>query len=123
MTMFEFGHLGRMGSGFCMDSWGAGPFLIEVHGKFYRFEDSDRFSPTILGKNGDPISRQPGERNPFWTAHHQWVNQGRRTADDGIACIYDAPEPTLYRKEGRRNIIVKAGEEGGDFIEVKGRPK
>jgi hypothetical protein len=27
--MLEFGHIGVIGEGFCLDGWGVGPFVIE----------------------------------------------------------------------------------------------
>lgn len=116
--MGDFGHVGVIGGGFCLDSWGVGPYVIDVHGKIFRFEDSDQFGPVIIRKDGEPAARQPGERSHFWNAHHLWRHQGRRTKDDGITCVYDAPKPTLYRKVGRRNMIVQYGDEGGDLVEL-----
>ena len=116
--MTEFGHFGYIGNGICLDYWGAGPFVIDVHGKHYRFEDSDRFGPLLLKKKGEPAVNQPTERSPFWKAHHLWKQQGRRVGDDGVTCVYDAPRPTQYRKVGRQRIIVEHGDEGGDYIEV-----
>lgn len=90
--MTEFGHIWMRGPGFCIDSWGAGPFVITHAGGTYRFEDSDRFGPYMIKKNGDPTTRQPGEHSPFWAAWHSWKSQGRQTAEDDVTCIYD---PTL----------------------------
>ncbi|NQU60150.1 MAG: hypothetical protein HQ512_03390 [Rhodospirillales bacterium] len=117
--MDEFGHFGSIGGGVCMDAWGVGPFVVEVGKQSFRFEDSDRFGPSIINKNGEFKAKQPGERSPFWTAHRQWRKQGRRTKDDGVTCIYEGPKPTFYRKVGRKNLIVEDGEEGGDFIEIQ----
>ncbi len=118
--MSEFGHTGVIGAGFCLDSWGAGPFLIRAGGKtVYRFEDSDRFGPLLLTKMDMPKENQPGERSSFWKAHRLWRRQGRRTANDGKTCIYDPPKPNYYKKisQGRR-VIVSFGDEDGDYIEV-----
>jgi hypothetical protein len=115
----EFGHFAYIGNGFCLDSWGAGPFVLHVGTKAWRFEDSDRFGPLIITKRGAEASVQPGERSPFWQAHMAWRKQGRRLAEDGITCIYDPLKPTLYRKVGRKNIIVQHGDEGGGYEEVQ----
>lgn len=115
--MGEFGHFGIIGGGVCLDSWGAGPFVIEAGGRFWRFEDSDRFGPSIILKNGNPAAQQPGERSPFWIAHWAWMKQGRRVEDDGMTCIHDPLKPTLYRKVGRMNIIVENGDERGGYVE------
>ncbi len=110
--MAEFGHIGIIGGGVCLDGWGVGPFVINAGGKTsYRFNDSDRFGPLLP-------TNQPGERSPFWKAHRLWKRQGRRLADDGVTCIYDPPRPTLYKKVGRMNLIVEHGDEDGDNIEV-----
>lgn len=88
-AMTEFGHNFYREPGLCLDSWGAGPFMIEIGGKKFTFEDSDRFGPLLLGKRGEPLADQPGERNKFWKAYTPWRNQGRRLAEDGKTCIYD----------------------------------
>ena len=87
--MGEFGHFGFIGGGVCLDSWGAGPFVIEAGGRFYQFEDSDRFGPGIILKNGNPAANQPAESSPFWIAYRAWREQGRRTDDDGMICTYE----------------------------------
>ncbi len=116
----EFGHIGIIGNGFCLDHWGAGPFTITAGGKTeYRFEDSDRFGPYLVKKNGDLLANQPGERSPFWKAYRLWKRQGRRTAIDNMACIYDPPKPNYYKKISRGfKLIVSYGDEDGDYIEV-----
>lgn len=120
----EFGHIGVIGAGFCIDRWGAGPFELEVDGKRHRFEDSDRFGPSRVKANGD-ICANPlwPERHPFWAAHAAWRKQGRRLSDDGITCVWEPPKPTTYYKVGRKNaVIVEHGDDGGEFIEVETRP-
>lgn len=87
--MAEFGHIGTIGGGFCIDTWGAGPFLLTVAGKTHRFEDSDRFGPVPLTKQDQPSDRFWGERHPFWRAYEAWRRQGRRVSDDGMICIID----------------------------------
>lgn len=119
----EFGHIaGRDGSS-CIDAWGAGPFVLTARGKQYRFEDSDRFGPALVKKNGDPLTNPwPSERSPFWAAHRVWVDQGRRIEADKLTCIIDPvpePRPTFWTRVGRNKVIVQNGDEGGDYIEVK----
>lgn len=46
--MTEFGHTAVRAPGFCADSWGVGPFII----RGIRFEDSDRFGPYFIRKDG-----------------------------------------------------------------------
>lgn len=89
--MSEFGHLsGTFGSGGFIDCWGAGPFIIEALGTTFRFEDSDRFGPSRVNKDGE-ISKQPffAEASPFWNAWQRWKDQGRRVAEDGMTCLWD----------------------------------
>jgi hypothetical protein len=118
--MSEFGHTGTIATGLCIDMWGAGPFTLEVDGKTFHFEDSDRFGPLFLGKSGNTLKNQfMAERSPFWRAHRIWVRQGRRL-EDGKVCIWDEPKPTKFRKIRRKtSIIVEQGEEDGRYIQVE----
>jgi hypothetical protein len=116
----EFGHFYARGDGFCIDSWGAGPFLIEAGGKQYRFEDSDRFGPSLIKKNGDPLANPyPGERSPFWKAHYAWLKQGRRVAEDGVTCIWEPLKPSLAVRKGRGFVlVVEHGDQWSDEVVV-----
>jgi hypothetical protein len=117
--MGDFGHVATGGDGVFTDSWGVGPFVIETEGKAFRFEDSDRFGPFLLGRSGDPLKVQPGERSPFWRAHRIWVRQGRKTDGDDITCLWAEPKPTTFYHINKRNVmIVEHGEEDGLDIEV-----
>jgi hypothetical protein len=130
MTEQEFGHFAAIGNGFCIDGWGAGPFVITVGDKSWRFEDSDRFGPSLVNRNGDTLRNPwPGPRSPFWRAHHLWRRQGRRVAPDGKTCVWDdvrlRPSKAI-RLGGRHVYIVQAGEsddyeDGGvEIMEAKG---
>ncbi len=45
-------------------------------GKLYRWEFSEMFGPTLIGKNGDPLKNQPiNESHDFWTAFTPWHMQ------------------------------------------------
>lgn len=120
--MSEFGHTARRlpGGGF-LDSWGCGPFEILVDGKRIRFEDSDMFGPVKLNRNGDPSSAKPwGAHHSFWTAHRQWVRNGRLLAADGITCIFQPPRPTIIRTlAGRHALLILEGQEGGPTLEME----
>jgi hypothetical protein len=120
--MAEFGHTGTIGGGVCLDTWGAGPFEIEVGGKVHRFEDSDRFGPLALSKRDAPLDRQWGERHPFWMAHRAWKRQGRRLAEDGRTCIWEPLRPTKVMRIGRSQhvIVIEHGDEGGPTEFVMG---
>lgn len=119
--MTEFGHTGRRIPGFgCIDSWGWGPFIITVGDKSFRFEDSDQFGPSLVAKDGRILDRQPAEKSPFWKAHRAWKKQGRRMADDGVACVYNPLKDEVYRiGVGNQLIVVQQGDDGGDsFVEA-----
>lgn len=124
-VMGEFGRISFIKHGFCIDCFGAGPFIITHNGKSWRFEDSDRFGPSLVKKNGD-ISADPfpPERSPFWKIHSLWVKQGRRLAEDGQTCIYEMPiiKPTKVKKIGRTYIVIENGDDGGETIIVKDEP-
>jgi hypothetical protein len=46
-----------------------------VNGKMWRWDFHNYLGPTFLKKNGDPLARQPGARNPVWEAFGEWVKQ------------------------------------------------
>lgn len=97
--MSEFGHTAYIGSGFYVDAWGRGPFVIEYDEKVWRFEDSDRFGPSLLTKRNQIRKNPfPPSNSPFWELHRRWVQQGRRVEDDGVKCVvdYQPPEPGVY---------------------------
>lgn len=108
--MTEFGHFWCVVPGAAIDCWGAGPFVI-VADKEYRFEDSDRFGPSLVKKNGDICANPfPPERSPFWNAHAFWVHQGRRMADDGVTCVWTRPKPAIMVRRGRSLETVEDGD-------------
>ncbi len=89
--MAEFGHnYGRIPGFGRWDSWGAGPFVLEHKGKSWRFEDSDQFGPSLVRKDGEVASRQPGEKSLFWALHRAWVRCGRKV--DGDRCVFWLPK-------------------------------
>lgn len=111
----DFGHMSASGPGVFIDGWGAGPLIL---GK-WRFEDSDRFGPALVNRDGElKANPYPGEQSPFWPIYYAWRQGGRRLCDDGVTCVWDAPKPTLYRRVGRRREVVVFGDEGGGYREV-----
>jgi len=114
--MGDFGHSGVIVGGTCFDTWGAGPFVITAKGKSFRFEDSDRFGPSLVKKNGDISDKQPSERSPFWAAHSAWVKQGRRLADDKVTCIYEPLKPTVLQRIGGRHFKVIEQGDGDEIV-------
>lgn len=87
--MNEWGHhAARIPGGGFIDCWGSGPYTIEHNGSAWRFEDSARFGPVVVKKDGDTSRRQPGEHSKFWKAHAEWVRCGRRVTESGV-CILE----------------------------------
>lgn len=118
----EFGHVGFISQNVCIDSWGVGPFLIVAEdGKSYRFEDSDRFGPALVKKNGDPLANPwPNSRSPFWRAHRIWKKQGRRCEDDGVTCIWEEPKPQVIQMVGKRTaLVIEHGEPDGKTVTLR----
>jgi len=121
--MTEFGHTGIIGQDFCIDSWGAGPFELEVADKRHRFEDSDRFGPSKVNRNGDtPPNPWWPEGHPFWAAHHAWRKQGKRMAPDSKTCIWEPFKPTTYYLVGHEMFIVEHGDTDGPLIRISSPP-
>jgi hypothetical protein len=128
--MPEFGHFGVIHNAqsnigrCCVDTWGAGPFHITVGKRTFIFTDCDRFGPLLEDKRGVVLDDQPMERHAFWKGYTPWRKQGRRLAEDGKTCVWDAPKPTLARRikvEGKRGLqllIVEPGDEGGGTVIV-----
>ena len=120
--MGEFGHTGiRIPSGF-IDIWGGQDFRITVGGKTYRFEDSDRFGPSLTTANGDIAKRQPSEHHPFWGAYEAWRKQGRRM--DGQSCIWEPFKDEILEVAPNGKIIrvIQEGEDGGLTIIARPTP-
>lgn len=47
--------------------------VVDDAGKAWRFEFSEYGGPLVLGRNGDPLRKQPPERSPFWPAFAVWL--------------------------------------------------
>jgi hypothetical protein len=53
----------------------------------WRWEFSEQFGPTFLGKNGDPLKNQPVETSPAWKEFNKWLEEyraGQRTGADHV---------------------------------------
>lgn len=46
---------------------------VMVKGKPVYFDFDRRFGPLITDKRGEPLKRQPGERDPFWPPFNIWL--------------------------------------------------
>lgn len=60
---------------------------IVVDGVEWRFDWHDYLGPHVLGKRGNPLSREPVR---VLEAISHWHQQGFRRAPDGL-CLWDAP--------------------------------
>jgi hypothetical protein len=68
---------------------GTSDINLQIHGKVFTFEFSDRFGPqfsTIRGKE----KPAPPVKSTFWKALYLWIQQGKRM--DGPECVWDAIE-------------------------------
>lgn len=102
----DYGHKSIIGTiegcSFIMDSWGEGPFIIEVDGKELLFEESGRFGPIILNKSTrNPTEKQPGSRDRFWDAYGMWVKGGRKLMEGRVPqkAIWAVPKRGEYWKD------------------------
>jgi hypothetical protein len=120
----EFGHIAASGSfegqPLFIDGWGAGPFVIVVDERSFRFEDSDRFGPSLITRRGDVcVKPWPPEGSPFWHAYQAWRSQGRNVEADGKTCIWREPKPLVIQHIGGRHYkVIEHGEEGGRTIKM-----
>lgn len=55
-----------------------GVYTVKVNGKPVTFEWHRFFGPSVLKKNGDLRSRQPGMRSPFWPVFDRWFKRNRK---------------------------------------------
>jgi hypothetical protein len=82
--------------------------LVLKDGTEYRFDWHDYCGPTFVNKRGEPLARQPGERNPMWKAFNAWAAQGRKVDVSGT-CIWAAisePQPILEHIGGRQYRVI-----------------
>ena len=117
--MSEFGHIAKIAAGVCIDSFGCGPFVIVVDGETFKFEDSDRFGPTILNTRGGPAAKQPANRSLFWKAHCMWRRQGKQV-EHGL-CVWKRWKNTKVRHLGGRSYeLIEPGDSwGGEEMEIE----
>lgn len=88
----------------------AGPErILMVEGKKFLFEDHHYCGPVVLGKNGDPLSVQPSENSPFWSAVSLWYQQGKRINEtvNPPWCIWDKPKIQNMRHIGGNNYVLE----------------
>ena len=61
--------------------------LTLANGKVYQFEWHKYLGPTFLRKDGEPLARFPGVRNPMWKTFDLWHSQGRMVDSNGN-CVW-----------------------------------
>lgn len=49
--------------------------IEDAAGRRWRFEMHPYSGPLVLRANGDPKTRQPGSRSPFWAPFNDWQSQ------------------------------------------------
>ncbi|MCZ8076023.1 MAG: hypothetical protein O9341_18040 [Paucibacter sp.] len=69
--------------------------VTDATGRTWTFEQHPMFGPVILRKDGNPKSRQPGSRSPFWPAWEAWneVRQWEQRIERGEPRYSDGPLP------------------------------
>jgi hypothetical protein len=74
-----------------IDSWSSGQFVIRIGSQTIRFEESGRFGPLFIDKEGNPLPDQEmPESSPFWKTYQSWRNNGRplgRTLPGGFVMV------------------------------------
>lgn len=84
---------------------GNDPLTIVYGGKLYFFEWHYYCGPTVLSrKTQDPLTKQPGERSPFWRIAVWWKDQGCRVVD-GVAQWDEPPKVTRRFRRQRRRLV------------------
>lgn len=81
---------------------GAGHFVLTTpDGREHRFEDSDRWGPVRLRKDGEISDARPwGEKHSFWSVYGAWRGQNRPIAEDGGTCIVKAAPKAVKAPAG-----------------------
>ena len=57
----------------------------------YVFEWGRYGGPILLRRDGEPRTRPPGERHPFWDGIDAWVAAGKKADPEGRCIIQVAP--------------------------------
>lgn len=78
--------------------------IRDESGKQIIFEDHPQFGPAVLGKNGNPLEKQPGERDSFWRVWQWWAAAGKVIDADGFCVWAKPPEPKLTHLGGRHYL-------------------
>jgi hypothetical protein len=83
-----------------------GPILHMSAQKPYTFEDHPYCGPVVVDRNGEPLHKQPGELDLFWTHATAWYQQGKKTrrVGDKTWCVYE----TEMRAARKRHANARA---------------
>jgi hypothetical protein len=119
MTCIRFAEEGFSGI-LCIDP--GKTLKIEVSGKFYHFDFSERWGPNVTTKYGGTAD-QPHWKNPFWRAVSIWLGQGK-IVQDGL-CVWSEPPAGIdyVSRVSKRSVLhVRSDYPEGympDFSETK----
>jgi hypothetical protein len=58
--------------GFSLTTSGPAHTITDATGRAWRFELHHYCGPIVLRQDGEPKTRQPGSRSPFWPAFEAW---------------------------------------------------
>ena len=59
-------------NGNSLNAGGPEHVITDVSGRAWRFEQHHYCGPIVLRRDGNPKTRQPGSRSPFWPAYEAW---------------------------------------------------
>lgn len=66
---------------------GCGPFFIKLGQQVRQFEFNGVCGPVLVNDRGNPLSKQPGDSSPFWSAFDAWRKAGCYTNKLGYAIL------------------------------------
>lgn len=80
--------------------------ITDAKGKRWTFEMHPYCGPIVLDKHGNPMSRQLGEKSPFWEATTRWCQGGQRLNEVG-ECVWEPEKkPILEHIVGKHYRAV-----------------
>lgn len=84
---------------------------ISVNGKVIEFEMHPYCGPTILKRNGEPLTNKPAE---FLYAASLWAQQGQKIDEKGLCIWHHEPKPIVRHLGGKNYEMI------GEETPVKG---
>lgn len=97
-------------------------YLIDVEGRFYRFDWNEYCGPTVLNKDGNARKKPLAEGHPFWDSLSRWIAGGEQVTADGVCVLLPKellpppPEklslnldvdPDLYKREAMAKLDMR----------------